>query len=704
MCVLYLSKVVKRKQNISNSIGDQMNKNILIGTFSIALLMLLSCSLEEPALPTWLAEWRIPFESSYAMREILEDENFVIDTTETGQQLLAIHVSDSTEERTVSISDLSIQPDNDYFGDIIDDLSLGTIGPISSNPITLENILGFPPQSGQTVNVAEATVDIDLIYLLYIDVDWANVKEGLLRLQFMNQTFLDIQGGLEIDIYNDSTHVLLGTATVPDPIPAMGSGLVVPDIDLSEKTIQTRFLLKIRMPLSATSRQLVDDDLDDIAWIDGTLIDVTVNEAKAVFPPQHLEIRDSTSIMEEEHRIRTAEIATGSINLLMENQLDASANILVRLFNFTDESGEILTKTVQLEGKSITNQTIRLEDYFITDYPNPNSGNYIDYIQYEVSLVTDSTGAFSTLSVNDSVSVHVYPDSIFFSQIEGRINAVEIDIDPVEKTNLEGLSRIDGKIYLDSLEMILDIYNGVGVPVSLTLTISASDDDQEIVLAPVIINVPASGSSTFRLSGKDAHPNIIDLVSILPNRILFEATALVDGDGRVETGQTVWARFQIHSPLFLRIAAQSFLLSDISEEKLDTDVRENIEKNIKNARIFFDVFNGLPVGSSASIYVATDSTDLYSEQIPDSSSKFIISGIDVPAANVGLDGYVLTPVSNQIEVNLTQQQLDLFSQNEIVYFGTKTFLDETNGLVKFRLRDKISTNGYFRFEFLMNND
>jgi hypothetical protein len=149
---------------------------------------------------------------------------------------------------------------------------------------------------------------------------------------------------------------------------------------------------------------------------------------------------------------------------------------------------------------------------------------------------------------------------------------------------------------------------------------------------------------------------------------------------------------------------ESFLLSDIGEETLDEDTRNSIEKSLSDAKVLFDVFNGLPVGSSASIYVATDSTDLFNDQIADSTAKFIISGIDVPAAEVGPNGYVIDPVTNQVLVELTEEQLDLFSKNEKLYMGTKTILDKTDGLVKFRLKDKISTSGYFQFDFLMNNE
>ena len=79
-----------------------MNDIIRKWAVLLSLIGFVSCSLEEPALPTWLAEWRVPFESSYTMEEVLEEPDFVADTTTSGQIVVAISVKDSTEERTVS--------------------------------------------------------------------------------------------------------------------------------------------------------------------------------------------------------------------------------------------------------------------------------------------------------------------------------------------------------------------------------------------------------------------------------------------------------------------------------------------------------------------------------------------------------------------------------------------------------------------------
>jgi len=680
-----------------------MNRIIYKGIIFLTLLILVACSLEEPALPTWLAQWTVPFESSYIMREVLEEPNFTADTTSDGQTVVAISVKDSTEERTVSSSDLSIRPDSDRAGATLDALSLGTLGPENSNKVPLGSILGVTPQVGVPIVLPQTTIDLDLVYLLYVDLGWAEIKSGTFKLEFFNHTFLSIQSGMQIDIYNDSTDVLVGTSVFPDPIEPMSSGIATPHMDLSGEIIHTRFLLRIHMPIDAVNHVVVEEDLDDEIWISGTLEDLSVSRAEAIFPPQYMDIKDSTSVMDQEHRVRWAEIDYGKLDMVIHNKLDIMANISVKLLNITNEFGEVLTETLKLPAMETTNTSIELDDYIIADYPDRNSGELIDYLRYEVYVETDTTGEFTILSEDDSVSVEVNPDSIFFSKIDGQVNDVEIEIDPVIKDDLEDLSKIDGTIYLDSLRMILDVHNGTGIPVFLTLNISGTDGIEQVILAPIEVEATGFEVTRVTLDANDPSPNIIDLMAILPKSIRLDATAMVDGDGSVEVGQVVRADYQIFSPLFLRIQEASYLESEIQEEVLNEDVKNNIEDNIKNAVVYFEVVNGLPVGASGSIYVATDSTDLYSDQVPDSTKKFIISDIDVSAAQVDNNGFVSDETTSDIQEELTETQLHLFT-NDTVYIGTKIRLYETDGLVKFRLKDRINTLGHFQFDFMMNNE
>jgi hypothetical protein len=683
-----------------------MNLSNIKGILTLSILLtFFSCTLEEPALPTWLAEWSIPFESSYTMEKVLADSNFVADTTGSGVPIIAISISDSMEKKTVSPEDLSIKPEGDESGKNIEDLTLGTIGPVNSNTISMESLLGTSLPVGFPLSIPDTTVQVDLIYILYDDIGYAHIESGLMRLELVNNTIFDLRAGTKISIFDDSTNTLVDTISIKQPINSMQSGPASRDIDLANKVIHTQFLFRLQVPLAAKSKILESDDLNRSGWVSGTLMDLEVYEATAIFPEQSLSIQDSNSVVEEDHRIRFAEIEQGNINITVENNLAVMARASVTMPNFRHSvSNEIYTDNIEIQANSITEKSVSLANYTISDYPN--SGDLVEYIKYEISVATDSSEEFVQISQNDSVMVTVEPESLLFSMIDGVINSLEIEIDPFEKDDLEDLSDLEGSIFLDSLEMDINFYNETGLPIDITLFIRGSDGSEEVVLAPIKAEIPPvdenDGILRLNLSGRDAHPNIIDLMGILPTSIRLDATAFVDGEGTVSVGQTVGGDYQIYSPLFFRIEEPLKLESDITQEEMDENDQKDIKNNLKRAAIYIDVLNGLPIGAQASIYVSADSLTLFDETVPDDISKLTIGDKQILAGQVGTDKYVDEPSTNSIIQELTDDQLRVFYSNDTLYFGTKFILNQTNGLIKFRLKDEISVQGDFRFQYQMN--
>jgi hypothetical protein len=667
--------------------------------------------LEEPSIPTWVAEWGIPFDASFTMSEALDDPNFITDTTSTGESRIAISISDTSDEKTVTSSDLAIKPDDDAAGEGIDDLTLGTQGPEPSSTFDLSDIIDGPVAPG-TIDIEAGTiVEEDLIYLLYYDIRYAHVETGTFQLELVNNTPLDIEAGTIITIYDDSTNILIDNTTIPDPIPANSSAIADPDILLDDRIIHTRFRIVMQAPIVPGSYTVSQSDIDNsTSWVNGTLFNLQVIEAEARFPQQTVFISDSSSIMDEQHRIYKGTIDQGTISLTLENNIDATARVKVKLLNFSHvETGEALIDSITLLPKSVTPKIIRVEDYQIVDYPDSNSGELIDYIYYEVDIVTDSCETYKEIHQDDDVYVTVEPDSLYFRKIEGVINRIEIDIDPIEKEITDDLSRVEGTIYLDSLEMRLNMTNETNLPIDITLTITGTDGMREETVGPLNYIVPRlddGGYLQIKLTGNDPSPNIVDLMGILPTTIKMEAEAFVDGEGSVEVGQSVQADYQIFSPLFLRIVEPSSVETDIIEEDINEDTQNQIKNNIKSALFLIDILNGLPVGSQTIVALANDSTKLFNDAIPDDdSTKFTVANIIVEAGQIGTNGYVEIPEPGKVTVDLDENKRKLFYQNDTIYIGTRVILDDTNNqLVKFRPEDELSILGFLKFNFLMNNE
>lgn len=416
---------------------------------ALFLLILISCTLEEPVIPTWIAQWGIPFDAGFTMNEALDDPNFIIDTTSTGESHIAISISDTSEEKSVASSDLGIKPDDDSASDNIDDLTLGTHGPTPSSMFDLTHILPGPVVPGTVVIPPDMTVEVDLIYLLYYDINYAHIETGIFQIELVNNTPLDFDAGTQIMIYDDSTNILVGVSDISQVIPANTSAFATPDIPLDDKVIHQRFRLVMDIPIVSGSKDITQDDIDNsTSWINGTLMDLTVIEAEARFPEQKIFIDDSSSIMDEEHRIRKAIIDEGQILLTIENNLGTTARAKVKILNFSNVStGEAFSDSIQLLPNSTTSRILSVGNYRIADFPDSNSGDLVDYIYYDIDVITDSTETYTSISQNDEVVVTVEPDSLFFRSVEGVLNEMEIEIDPIEKNDFGDLSKIEGTIY-----------------------------------------------------------------------------------------------------------------------------------------------------------------------------------------------------------------------------------------------------------------
>jgi hypothetical protein len=295
--------------------------------------------------------------------------------------------------------------------------------------------------------------------------------------------------------------------------------------------------------------------------------DLIVFEAECVLPPQVVDIADSASLMNERHRIYWGVIDRGLVNLEIQNKLAVPANVLITMPNLHDNlSGGDFINSYYLEPFSIRNEPLLLDGQRINDYPDPNSGRLIDYLLYNAYALTDSTGDMVNISESDSILVRVYPDSIYFYEVNGVLDRINIEIDPMHKSDLFDASRVQGNVFLDSLSLHLNLHNETDIPINLTMNISGHNDNNSMILAPIQMVLPPSsqGGELHRvLSINDPQPNIVDLMGILPSDITIETNAYVQGLGQISLDQQVWGDYEISSPLYLRLLDTLYIKSEM---------------------------------------------------------------------------------------------------------------------------------------------
>ena len=112
------------------------------------------------------------------------------------------------------------------------------------------------------------------------------------------------------------------------------------------------------------------------------------------------------------------------------------------------------------------------------------------------------------------------------------------------------------------------------------------------------------------------------------------------------------------------------------------------------------VANGLPIGTSFKLFLDADSTTLFNETIEDSSKKLIISK-EIEAGIIGANGFVTQPTVQQMNIELTDQQIAVIKNNKLFY-ATKVEIHPTSAPVSFRKNDEVRIEPVLSIELRMN--
>jgi hypothetical protein len=82
-------------------------------TLVLIIITASACTFDEPTLPKWFTDWRIPIPNpGFEMSEAINDST-IIDTTYEGQSTIAISIVDSSERKRISKSDMAFLPTGD---------------------------------------------------------------------------------------------------------------------------------------------------------------------------------------------------------------------------------------------------------------------------------------------------------------------------------------------------------------------------------------------------------------------------------------------------------------------------------------------------------------------------------------------------------------------------------------------------------------
>jgi len=677
----------------------------------LLILIFAACTFNEPVLPNWETFWELPLpEISYEMEEAIDNEYIFADTL-NGIPILSLAIIDTVEKEGIDRTELSIKPDSDTLSTTIQQIEISSPGKESTEAVSIHDLLGSQVQPGSTITIPpNTTITVPPQQVLFTNYNYVIVSTGKLVLEFHNQTLLNITGGMQIDLYDDSTNQFIGTSTFP-PINAYTSEFANDSLDIGSRVISRRLRLESQVPLQAGSYPVTVADTSGYTQTDVCISNLIVDEAIANIPDQTANESGAKSVEDRDNHVIEAVVDEGQIRLNIENQLGVEASVTVTLPNFEQQPGVPFNKTEVIQESSNSTSTIDLANLQMYNFESP--GSVIDSIHYEITVVTTPSSGLTHISNDDSVIVRFDADSIFFRRFEGIIDTVQVAIDTVKQEDIFDYGEFNGSVRLDELKLELTIFNEIGIPVDMIINIRGehrnSDSGQlenylELDPIPISIIPGASGfPSTTLVTLDGSNSRIVDLMYILPTDIIMSGNATIMGLGVVTIADSIWGEYEISSPFNVFVDSIPDYESEIEMiEEIDDDIKDAFENQFQNATLQFDYENGLPISSEVVLFFATDSIDFFEIDSSD-TNQLVIDDLIINAGTKGMDGYISEPFIDQFTPNLTEEEVKIFSADTL-YFGSKIIFPDVNTTMKFRSSDAFIGTGSVTFKVFMHPD
>jgi hypothetical protein len=684
-------------------------KNILSVLIVCLFLVFAACTFNEPVLPNWETLWEIPLpDISYELSEAIDNEYIFADTLQ-GIPILRLSIKDTVEKEGIDKAELSIKPDPDTLSTTIEQIEISSPGKESTEAISIHELLGFQVQPGDTIPIPPSTtITVTPQEVVFTSYNYVIVSTGKLILEFHNQTLLNISGGMQVDLYDDSTNQFIGTSTFP-AINAYTSEFANDSLDMSGRLISRRLRLESQVPLQAGSYPVSALDTSGFTQTDVCISNMIVEEAIASIPEQSATESGAESVEDRDNHVIEALVDEGQIRLNIENQLEVEATVTVTLPNFELQPGISFTQSQVIPALSRNTSSIELNDLTMINFKSP--GSVIDSLHFEITVVTTPSLGLTHISNSDSVIVRFDADSIFFRRFEGEIDTVEVAIDTVKQEDIFNYNDFEGSVRLDDLQLELTIFNEIGIPVEMLIDIRGEHRNSDtgqletfLDLDPIPIQVMPGTSgipSTNLVTLNGSNSRIVELMQILPTDIVMSGTATIMGTGIVTITDSVWGEYEISSPFNVFVDSIPDFESDIDIlDEIDDDIKNTIENRFQNANLELNFENGLPLSADVIIIFATDTTDFFEIDTSD-TNKLIIDDLEIKSGTIGTDGYVSIPFEGQISSILSEKEVKIFS-SDTLYFGSKIIFPDVNTAMKFRSTDAFIGIGSMKFKVFMN--
>ncbi len=681
-----LPKPVKRngRSPLRDSLLLNYGLKFVLGAIVILVfLTTVQCTLKKPESPQWTTQLAVPMVNrTYPMEEIIrriDQPNIYFDSTGSVDQVLfryeqpvdTVSVNDNLDIDDIAhaggdgLGEITIYPDDP--GPIV--VSLGDY-------VALQLGVGISPSSFDIVE------DLDPIGTF----SSATISNGGFDVVFTNDFGVDLDTVIFkiFDITNADT---IAYDTLPDP------GLPVDEvdtvfIDLSGKTISDdlRLIIHCHTPGAGPSFTLSDKSMETAVSSDSLIISSATTQVPAI-SRSFQEVVD----LAEDNTIESAELASGTISLQIQNDTELETDFAITLNDFHNGGQPlVIYRTVAANSSANVNADLSGYTFEPLDLTPPQT------LSIDVQADIDSTApSLVTVSENDSLLIDADITNLSFASMTGIIQPTIVAIDPVN-LDIEIPQGFDS-VQLTGAVLNLYVENGVNFPGTLDLLISGNNGESINISGAIDAGMSDSPVLTVLQSGP-----LDDFIYPMPSQITVSGNAeLGDGatSGTVTPNDFVFSRVEITSPLRLIIPDSTAVTADINEEEIDQEDIDLITDHVVEANFHTLIVNHLPLGVSVELYLDGDSTRLNPLQ-----AQLVVGPISVSAGEVDINGFVIQATESENLITLDSLEIKIL-ENDTLYIGQSIILEGTNGQeVTVSADDYYQVVGAIEVEYLFDGE
>ena len=581
--------------------------------FGLLMLLISACTLDninDPQFPYWTTRLDIPLTSkTITFADILPDSLVKIIPLDANGEAILYAFQDTIPMDTITFDmQIGISPFSEGISSKLGPIELADI-PETSTP-RFEFIDIFPQAADldqSIVQISPFTLPTIINDFTFEDFEQAEFNSGALTLTIDNQLPISLDD-ITVSLIRKSNDELIKNVVFENSV--QPGQKQFEKMDLSSTTLYSEIIIQVD-GRSDGGNNIPIDLANNYFTVNIGADSLVVSSAIAKIPAQGDPITGEGLITlgsDSENKVQSAQFNNGHLQIDINNQVDLSATLSMKIPNIQNEGGMDSTWTIELPRNELTSTSIDLNGKFLVLDIEEQEITY----NYEITL--ENTDELRTVTELDRIDVHFSfygksseDSTISFSQITGQIEDFEETIAPISQEmtalpeEMEGFNVIayDNNMG-DALEMAMELtMSNLGeLSVLLNLEIEGKNEDDNMIL--YIENWDITDSSRIIIP----HPD--SLINMQPDSIVISGSALVTDQNKIIIFNavdeiTMFGNFFISLPFVFKVSDSTSITMD-PEHISGIDIPQEIE----SLTLFIDYHNQFDFGVDISVSTAAD--------------------------------------------------------------------------------------------------